>query len=484
MRAAAVQKRTAKQIIRRNWRTFSAGIGIATDALVIAVGFLFAAIVTHQDLPFSVVFQTHVRLLVFSVLVFLFFYTGLGLYRTISQSSFVRQSFNAGRGYVYGAATILSTLFLAGNLFYSRNLLILFLITLPVFYVLSWSLLRKLFARLRSLGYGRWNTLVIGSGPPLASLLRRLETHPQLGYDVVKVIKTMPPSGQQQGGSRQTMEVKKFIEQKRVELIVFSSAEMNGAFDDLETTCRERGIRMRLLSPESDSLFRQTNVYDFAGIPLFVPRRGRVDAAKRVVKRAFDIVGSSIILMFLSPLFFVVAVATKLESRGPVFFKQKRALSDRDKPFEFYKFRSMHHHADEMKETLFRQNESNGALFKMKNDPRLTRVGKLIRRYSIDELPQLFNVLKGEMSLVGPRPLPVGDFRRLKDKDHMGGYFRHRSNAKPGMTGLWQVSGRSNLGFREMILLDLYYIDNQTILFDLEILAQTIPVVFLGKGAY
>jgi lipopolysaccharide/colanic/teichoic acid biosynthesis glycosyltransferase len=120
----------------------------------------------------------------------------------------------------------------------------------------------------------------------------------------------------------------------------------------------------------------------------------------------------------------------------------------------------------------------------MRNDPRLTRVGKLIRRYSIDEVPQLINVVKGEVSLVGPRPLPVGDFKRLQEKDHMGGYFRHRSNAKPGMTGLWQVSGRSNLGFREMILLDLYYIDNQTILFDLEILAQTIPVVLLGKGAY
>jgi len=477
-------KRTTKQIILRNWRTFSAGIGIATDSLIITGSFLFAALVTRPDLSFATLLQTHSRLLIFSIFVFLLFFTGLGLYRTLVHSSFVRQSFNAGRGYVYAAATILSTLFLAGNLFYSRDLLILFLVTLPILYVVCWSVLRKLFAKLRRLGYGRWNTLVVGSGSPLRSLLSRLETHPQLGYDVVKVIRSSFIDGHQSGLHKHRGQLQKIIDQRHVELIVFTSAEMNGTFDDLEDICRERGVRMRLLSPESDSLFRQTNVYDFAGIPLFVPVRRKIDAAKRIVKRAFDLVGASVILLFLSPLFLLVAAATKLESRGPVFFKQPRALCDRDTPFEFYKFRSMQHRADEMKESLFLRNESNGALFKMKNDPRLTRVGKLIRRYSIDELPQLFNVVKGEMSLVGPRPLPVGDFRRLQEKDHMGGYFRHRANAKPGMTGLWQVSGRSNLGFREMILLDLYYIDNQTILFDLEILAQTIPVVFLGKGAY
>jgi lipopolysaccharide/colanic/teichoic acid biosynthesis glycosyltransferase len=150
----------------------------------------------------------------------------------------------------------------------------------------------------------------------------------------------------------------------------------------------------------------------------------------------------------------------------------------------FFKFRSMIHTADEQKESLLHRNESSGALFKMKNDPRLTRVGKVIRKFSIDELPQLFNVLKGEMSLVGPRPLPICDFAQMQKEDHMGGYFRQRGKAKPGMTGLWQVSGRSDLGFREMVLLDLYYIEEQSILFDIEILAQTFPVVVFGKGAY
>jgi lipopolysaccharide/colanic/teichoic acid biosynthesis glycosyltransferase len=140
--------------------------------------------------------------------------------------------------------------------------------------------------------------------------------------------------------------------------------------------------------------------------------------------------------------------------------------------------------AETLKTTLKKKNESTGALFKMKEDPRITRVGKVIRRFSLDELPQLFNVLKGEMSLVGPRPLPVDDYKWLKKSDHMGGYFRLRSKAKPGMTGLWQISGRSNLGFREMVLLDLYYVENQTIMFDLEIMGRTFPAVFFGRGAY
>ena len=167
-----------------------------------------------------------------------------------------------------------------------------------------------------------------------------------------------------------------------------------------------------------------------------------------------------------------------------MFFRQKRALTDEEVPFEFLKFRSMISEADEQREALAEQNETGGVLFKIKDDPRLTRIGRFIRRHSIDELPQLINVLRGEMSLVGPRPLPARDLGRIKGEDHMGGFFRQRAKVKPGMTGLWQISGRSDLGFREMVLLDLYYIEHQNLLFDIEILARTIPVVVLGKGAY
>ena len=152
--------------------------------------------------------------------------------------------------------------------------------------------------------------------------------------------------------------------------------------------------------------------------------------------------------------------------------------------FHLYKYRSMIKNADEMKQSLFDANESNGPLFKIKNDPRMTKVGRIIRKFSVDELPQLLNVLKGEMSLVGPRPLPVTDYEKVDRSSDVWEYMNARGRVKPGMTGLWQVSGRSNLGFREMVWLDLYYVENQSLLFDLEIIFATLPVVLFGKGAY
>ena len=186
----------------------------------------------------------------------------------------------------------------------------------------------------------------------------------------------------------------------------------------------------------------------------------------------------------LLPVGLVIAALIKLTSPGPVFFKQERALYKGGPTFWFYKFRTMYVDAEERKKELLDKNETNGALFKMKNDPRVTPVGRFLRKYSLDEIPQFINVLKGEMSIVGPRPLPVRDFDMLKNGKMNYDWYTKRGAAKPGITGLWQISGRSNLSFEEMCMLDLYYIENQSVFFDLEIMFDTIPVMFLGKGAY
>lgn len=198
----------------------------------------------------------------------------------------------------------------------------------------------------------------------------------------------------------------------------------------------------------------------------------------RYTKRSTDIVGSLAGIIVLSFLFLVISVWIKIEDpKGPVFFSQKRVGKD-GKEFNMYKFRSMVTDAEERLKELLALNETTGAMFKMKNDPRVTRVGRFIRKTSIDELPQLFNVLKGDMSLVGPRPpLP-------REVEEYTSYDKQRLLVVPGCTGLWQVSGRSNIGFKEMVELDLQYIQNRTLLFDIKIIFKTVLVLFGSKDAF
>ena len=473
-----------KNLIRRNWRTTVATLAILADMLIVAGSFICAGLLLQQDTTFSDLLYSHRRLLIFSMAVFSVFFTSVGLYRTISYSSLQAQATRAAKAYLYGAATILCTVFFLRNLFFTPAFFILFFILFPAFYLFVWSLLRIWMRSLQQEGLGSWNTLAIGSEPSFHRLLARLTEHPELGYNVTNVIRSPAARGQNETPHVNRATVEQIVDEAGIGLIVFASPDMNGSFDELEDLCRRNQIAMRVVSPESDYLFSKVRLSDIAGIPLYSPERPFLTTVKRITKRAFDLFVASISLVIFSPVFFVVAIATKLESRGPVFFKQLRSAGDFAEPFQFYKFRSMHVQAEERKEDLLEMNESGGVLFKIKDDPRLTRIGKRMRRHSVDELPQLINVIKGEMSLVGPRPLPVEDYRRLSKEDHLGGCYKQRGRMKPGMTGLWQISGRSDLGFREMVMLDLYYIENQSILFDIEILLQTIPVVLFGRGAY
>ena len=191
----------------------------------------------------------------------------------------------------------------------------------------------------------------------------------------------------------------------------------------------------------------------------------------------FDVlIGATIVVVGL-PLWLVIAAAVKLTSAGPVFYRDRRVgLGERE--FDMLKFRTMVADAAEQQHELERANEVGGALFKIRDDPRVTRVGRVLRRFSLDEIPQVLNVLRGEMSLVGPRPLPVRDYRLLED------WHRRRYRVLPGMTGLWQISGRSSLTFDDLVRLDFYYLENWSIWLDISILAKTLPAVLARRGAY
>lgn len=195
------------------------------------------------------------------------------------------------------------------------------------------------------------------------------------------------------------------------------------------------------------------------------------------VKRLFDIVASVLGLIILSPVFLIVAIAIKLDDNGPVFYNQQR-IGENGKPFKMYKFRSMKVNADKYLDDLIHKNEIDGAMFKIKNDPRITRVGKFIRKTSIDEFPQLLNVLLGQMSIVGPRPPLPREVKMYTDYDWQRLYVR------PGCTGLWQVTARNSVGFHEMVNIDLEYIQQRGFWLDIKIMLKTIKIIFIPNSAY
>lgn len=229
----------------------------------------------------------------------------------------------------------------------------------------------------------------------------------------------------------------------------------------------------RPASPEAREKGVRRAVEEIITLGVVSPRHLGVQRAQRVL----DILACSLLLFLLLPVFAVLALWICLDSRGPILFIQKRVGKDGE-GFPFYKFRSMVPDAEARRQTLEHHNERNGPVFKMRNDPRITRSGRFLRKFSLDELPQLLNVLKGDMSLVGPRPALPNEVAQYSSR------ARLRLAVLPGVTGLWQVSGRSNLSFERSIELDLYYIQHQSLWLNLRILLMTIPAVLTGDGAY
>ena len=252
-------------------------------------------------------------------------------------------------------------------------------------------------------------------------------------------------------------------------------------FGDIEQAiqiCELEGVEVWLLADFFQTRLSQTTADDLNGHPVLVFRTGPDASWQALAKTAIDFVGALLLLICTSPVILLAAIAVKLTSPGPVLFRQQRAGLN-GQPFTMLKFRTMVTNAEQLKQELAQLNEMTGPVFKVTNDPRITRIGRHLRRYSIDELPQLWNVLSGEMSLVGPRPLPVDEVRHFDDPAH-----RRRLSVKPGLTCLWQVSGRNNVcDFQEWVRLDLEYIDNWSLWLDIKILVRTVPAVFAGAGA-
>jgi exopolysaccharide biosynthesis polyprenyl glycosylphosphotransferase len=246
---------------------------------------------------------------------------------------------------------------------------------------------------------------------------------------------------------------------------------------ELVDTCHQRGVTVRVAPSTMEILLHRAEFIPGQSVPLFELKPPVFDGVDFALKRMFDIVVATALLLLLSPLLLLISLAVKLTSRGPIFYSSLRPGMG-GAPFGCLKFRTMHTDAELRQAELEERNEASGAIFKIRNDPRLTSVGRVLRRFSLDEMPQLVNVLRGEMSLVGPRPLPLRDYDRLDP------WHKKRYLVLPGMTGLWQVSGRSDVDFDELVRLDFLYLERWSILLDLAILLRTVPAVLGRRGAY
>jgi len=268
------------------------------------------------------------------------------------------------------------------------------------------------------------------------------------------------------------------LERERVDEVIIADPDFpQDRAVELVDECHERGVTVRVAPSTMGILTHRAELVPGQSVPLFELTPPVFEGFDYFVKRTFDIAGALVLVVLAAPVMIVSALAIRLTSRGPAFYRSNRPGIGGIQ-FDCFKFRTMRSDADQVQADLESLNEASGPLFKIRDDPRMTAVGRFLRRYSLDELPQLFNVLRGEMSLVGPRPLPLRDFERLED------WHKKRYLVLPGITGLWQVSGRSELDFDDLVRLDFLYLERWSVSLDLTILLKTVPAVLTRKGAF
>ena len=324
--------------------------------------------------------------------------------------------------------------------------------------------------------------LIVGSGIVAGQLVDRLQSQRQFGLvpfgfvdDEVHDEGTLDLP--LLGGLDDLEDILRVHQVDRV-VIAFSRASHQQLLKAIRA-CRDRRVAVDVVPRLFEFLDGARALDQVGGLPLLSIGAPRLTRSSRLAKRALDAAISAVALLVLSPLFLAIALGIKLESRGPVFFRQIRAGRG-GAPFEVFKFRSMYHDAEARKADLEAVNDADdGVMFKIHHDPRITRVGRSIRRFSLDELPQLINVLRGEMALVGPRPLILPETAALAEAWH-----QRRLDLRPGLTGPWQVSGRSDIPFQDMVRFDYQYVAGWSLVRDLEILLATVPAVLSGRGAY
>lgn len=486
---------------------------IILDCAAAVLSFV-AAFTMREGLPvlspegwnWSADFEPYVGVLLFAVVIRLAMLFYQRIYRLQGAFSYIEQFLRIFKAVTVGSLLIITFTFLFRGGFafrdfsYSRGVFLVDYLLAVVFY----SALHLGFRYLQTLARNRKlnliPTLIVGSGAEAEQTINELAARPDLGYRVVGIVKNdLNPQRMNENSNSATenipvlgifSELPELIQQIHIQEVIITDSTIPSEvlFDTMMKLGRRQRVEFRIAPSLFNVLPQKTSVEQIGVLPMVRLFREPLSDAEIFLKRTFDIVVSSISLLFIAPIAFVIALLVKFNSRGPVFFKQERVGMD-GRIFLCYKFRTMLSDADEtIHREAYRKNvegfeeansgsEKKPVFGKVKDDPRVTKVGKILRRTSLDELPQILNVLKGDMSVVGPRPpIPYEvEFYEI--------WHRKRLDVKPGITGLWQVSGRNRLTFDEMVRIDLFYIENWSLWLDLKIILLTLPAVFRGDGA-
>ncbi|MGI8414013.1 MAG: sugar transferase [Solirubrobacteraceae bacterium] len=330
---------------------------------------------------------------------------------------------------------------------------------------------------LEQAGYRR-RALLVGSGKHIEEVAHALAGRARTAVDLVGYISLAPRPHNGLRSLGQLRDLPEVLAGERVQEVIIADPDFpQEQTVELVDLCHRRGVAVHVAPSTMEILIDRAEFVPGQTVPLFRLRPPVFEGIDYALKRTFDLILSIVGLLVLSPILLAIAGAIKLSSRGPAIYRSVRpGMAGR--PFYCFKFRTMREHSDQIQADLEPMNEQSGALFKIRHDPRLTQVGRILRRYSLDELPQLANVVRGEMSLVGPRPLPMRDFERLEE------WHKKRYLVLPGITGLWQVSGRSELDFDDLVRLDFLYLERWSVFLDLSILLKTIPAVLSRRGAF
>ena len=459
-------------------------IYLTIDIVCVILAFYIVLLSRAQVVPFNVSVQSlfspadpfKLLFMLWTLLILFFHYTH-GLYQTHREQVETLEIWEVIKSIFISTLVIIVLAFLMKIQDFPRSVMILNAIVITIFCSI-WRVVKRLVVNyLVSNGYNNFNTLIIGAGKTGVLLANEISRQPALGLKIKGFLDDNKKGNAGHWPVLGKLEsLQEIIQREFIHKIFITIYPEHQSFIKLLEIARESGLAVRVVPQGYEYMTQDFIKFNIGIIPILEYSNIDVNYRQRI-KRVYDFILSFFLMILLLPVFIAVGILIKIDSPGPIFYRSRR-YGRYGRMFNMYKFRSMVINADELLCQLKHRNEVDGPIFKIKKDPRITAVGSFLRRYSLDELPQILNVLLGDMSLVGPRPFPISqlekeDLRQLR-----------RLGIRPGITGLWQIRGRSDVSFDKLLRWDIWYIKNWSLWLDLYILFQTFPVVIRGKGAY